>query len=297
MQAMLEIVRNDNSLIQYPFSCFLQNNNGQDFYIEPHYHNDVELLYFYEGKAHVIVGSEYYLIKQGEMILINSNEIHAILAQKEDYTNYICITVNPSMLYSGSHNVFESKYVLPFTTMKNYTRQRVFFKNDLEESLVPKTVNDIFNEYSRKEYGFEVAIHIDIYRIFLWLLRNWENQGINLSQKSTTLNKNEIERLQCLFDYIDSHFNEDITASTVVGICHIDYSYFSRQFKKVTGKTFKEYLNYVRITEAEKLLLTTNLNVTEISLRTGFSNVSYFIKTFRNLKNISPKQVRKLLDV
>lgn len=295
MQAMLEIVKNENSLIQYPFSCFLQNNNGQDFYIEPHYHNDVELLYFYEGKAHVIVGSEYFLIKEGEMILINSNEIHAILAQKEEYTNYICITVNPSMLYSGSHNVFESKYVLPFTTMKNYTHQRVFLKDDLEESHIPKTVNDIFYEYSRKEYGFEMAIHIDIYRIFLWLLRNWESRGMRTGEEFSVLNQNEIERLQKLFEYVDEHYNEDITAGTVTSICCIDYSYFSRQFKKITGKTFKEYLHYVRITEAEKMLLTTDMNITEIAFRTGFSTTSYFIKVFKTLKKITPKEVRRLL--
>ena len=59
------------------------------------------------------------------------------------------------------------------------------------------------------------------------------------------------------------------------------------------GKTFTEYLNYVRITEAEKLLLSTEMNITEVAAETGFSDSSYFIKQFRHFKNVSPKQFKK----
>jgi AraC-like DNA-binding protein len=59
------------------------------------------------------------------------------------------------------------------------------------------------------------------------------------------------------------------------------------------GKTFTNYLNYIRITEAEKLLLTTEMTMTEIAQETGFSSSSYFIQQFKQYKNISPSQFRK----
>jgi AraC-like DNA-binding protein len=59
------------------------------------------------------------------------------------------------------------------------------------------------------------------------------------------------------------------------------------------GKTFTNYLNYIRITEAEKLLLTTDKSMTEIALEVGFSSSSYFIQQFRQYKDISPFQFRK----
>jgi AraC-like DNA-binding protein/mannose-6-phosphate isomerase-like protein (cupin superfamily) len=293
MQAVFEIVKNEDGPIQYPFSCFLQNNECREFYVDPHYHYDVELLYFYDGHADVFIGSENHGVKSGEMILINSNEIHAIAARKGMNTRYVCITINPSILYSGS-SVFESKYVIPFT-MKTQLDKRVFSAVELKKSFIPEIVNDIYNEYTKKEYGFEIAIHIDIYKIFLWLLRSWNSRGINTGDEFSILNKHSIERLQKLFEYVDAHYYEDITADTVTGICCIDYSYFSRQFKQITGKTFKEYLNYVRIMEAEKMLLTTSMNITEIAFRTGFSTTSYFIKVFRDLKDITPKEARALL--
>ncbi|MFR2464209.1 MAG: helix-turn-helix transcriptional regulator [Clostridia bacterium] len=62
-------------------------------------------------------------------------------------------------------------------------------------------------------------------------------------------------------------------------------------------KTFREYLNFVRISEAEKLLLNTDLNITEIAMEVGFSSSSYFIEQFKQLKSISPKRFRQRLLV
>jgi AraC-like DNA-binding protein len=74
---------------------------------------------------------------------------------------------------------------------------------------------------------------------------------------------------------------------------NMSYSYFSRYFKSLIGKTFSEYLTYVRITEAEKMLLTTDLNITEVALESGYSNSSYFIAQFRVMKGMSPRQFKK----
>ena len=64
-------------------------------------------------------------------------------------------------------------------------------------------------------------------------------------------------------------------------------------FKKVIHKSFREYLNYVRITKSEILLATTDLSMTDIAMKTGFSTSSYFIQQFKQVKNMSPKKFRK----
>lgn len=96
--------------------------------------------------------------------------------------------------------------------------------------------------------------------------------------------------------HIDLNYKYDITAESAAKICNMSYSYFSRFFKTVMKKTFNEYLNFIRIVEAEKLLLTTNLNITEIAHETGFSTSSYFIQQFKRHKKISPKQFKKSFD-
>ena len=94
-------------------------------------------------------------------------------------------------------------------------------------------------------------------------------------------------------DFIANNFRDDITVSDAAAMCNVSYSYFSRIFKQITKHSFSEYLNYIRITEAEKLLASTDLSMTEIAMQTGFSTSSYFIQQFKLHKHISPKQFRK----
>ena len=73
----------------------------------------------------------------------------------------------------------------------------------------------------------------------------------------------------------------------------MSYSYFSRCFKNVTGKTFKEYLNMVRINHAQRLLATTTLSVTQVALECGYNNISYFIAVYKSLKGETPLSSRR----
>ena len=94
--------------------------------------------------------------------------------------------------------------------------------------------------------------------------------------------------------FIIDNSKEEISIQSVSDMCNISYSYFSRIFKQITKHSFSEYLNYVRISEAEKLLLSTDLSMTEIAIQTDFSTPSYFIQQFKLHKFISPKQFRKI---
>ena len=71
-------------------------------------------------------------------------------------------------------------------------------------------------------------------------------------------------------------------------------SYFSSKFKSVNGVGFKEYLNNVRIIRAEKLLLETDMSITEIAMKCGYETSNYFGDAFRRTNNCSPSQFRRM---
>ena len=73
----------------------------------------------------------------------------------------------------------------------------------------------------------------------------------------------------------------------------MSYSYFSRSFRAITGKNFKEYLNQIRVAHAEKALLTTDRSVTEVANHCGYDNVSYFISVYKHLKGETPHATAK----
>jgi AraC-like DNA-binding protein len=273
----------------YPFSCAISHSRGKDFIIHPHWHYYIELLFFLSGHARIFLGGEAYGANKGDMVLINACEVHSITAEADCDTRYIVIKFDPEILYMQKA-VFELKYILPFTLGK-ISYQKVFTGQELKDTVIPSLVQDIYEEYFRKQYGFELAVQTGICRTFLWILRNWHRKGIHFDM-GWILKDADIQRFQKLFDYVNKNYHQNISVTKAAKLCNMSYSYFSRKFKEITGKTFTEYLNYVRIREAEKLLITTDMNITQIALNTGFSSTSYFIKQFRHHKNISPKRFR-----
>lgn len=283
----------DASGVKYPFSCFITNNRQRDLFIKPHWHYYIEMLYSLSGQARIILGGRFYSFCKGDLALINAREVHSISAEKGTDTRYIVVKFDPEVLYTTARTVFESKYVLPFTIAK-YQHQKIFTRDEIEGTYIPSLVREIHEEYGNKNYGFELAVRTNICRIFLWVLRNWQSKGLKVDF-GPVLKEINLQRLQKILDFLDVNYPYDMTVEAAAKMCNMSYSYFSRQFKSIMGKPFTEYLNYIRVTEAERLLLTTDMYITEVALKTGFSDSNYFIRQFRHFKGVSPKQFRKRL--
>ena len=93
---------------------------------------------------------------------------------------------------------------------------------------------------------------------------------------------------------MDEHYADELTVSSVAQMCNMSYSYFSRQFKRVMNVSFTDYLNYIRISKAESLLLQSDRSITEIAISVGYSDSAYFIQKFKQFKGFSPNKFRKL---
>lgn len=275
---------------RYPFHCFIANTKGHEFNVDPHWHYYIELLFFLEGAANVILGNERYQVSDGDFVLINSREVHSITCPEGRTTKYIVIKLDLDVLYSSAESIFEAKYILPFT-MSQYKYKKVFKQNEIENTPLKSLSVEIYEEYINKKYGFELAVRMNIGALFLWFIRKWESEGIKITVENIP-KQIDIMKLQHLVDYLDMHYNEEISVRDMAKMCNVSYCYFSRFFKKVMQKTFVEYLNYIRIVEAKRLLLTTDMNITEVALNVGFSGSSYFIEQFKRYNNQSPKQFK-----
>jgi len=95
-----------------------------------------------------------------------------------------------------------------------------------------------------------------------------------------------------VIEIIDSSYNETLNLENLSKILHLNKDYFCRLFKKTTGASVVEYINFVRICKAEELLKS-NMNITDIAHATGFSSLSYFNRIFNKYKGYSPTYFRK----
>ncbi len=94
--------------------------------------------------------------------------------------------------------------------------------------------------------------------------------------------------------YINEQYDQDIKASEVAGRLKISPGYFSFIFKQSTGKSFKEYMNELRIDHAKHLLATTHDKVFEIAEQVGYKEYKYFVSVFKSYTGITPKEYRAL---
>lgn len=95
-----------------------------------------------------------------------------------------------------------------------------------------------------------------------------------------------------IMKYVNTYYHENITLRDVAKIVSLNPNYVSQLFKKAAGTTFSHYLTNLRITNAKKMLTTTDISINEISMKTGFNDYFYFLKTFKKYTGHTPSEYR-----
>ncbi len=276
--------------LEYPFSAMVQTVHGKRMVVDAHYHDFIEILYCQKGKYMILLDGISHTFGAGDMVIINSNEVHYVQSLDEAENTYVVIRFDPELLYTTIQTVFEARYVLPFT-MKTSTHQKVFCHHEIDTTPIPSLVMRILNEDEIQKYGFELAIRSYLGELFLWVLRSWHDKGMDLNLDSG-LNNELMSRLVKVFNYVDQHYPEPIGMNDMADLCGMSYSYFSRFFKKYMNRNFSEYVNLVRVSKAEHLLATTDISITDVAMEVGFVTASYFIEQFKKNKGMTPKKFR-----
>lgn len=255
---------------------------------ENHYHDYIEFLYGIDCDVNVFCDGKEYNMKNGDLVVINSNKSHKIDSGRA-FNQYLVIKFLPQILYAAEQSVFEFKYIFPFISDSDQYK-KIFKSSEIETSDIPDMMMGIMNEWDKKEYGYEIALRTYVSRIVLWLIRKWNT----LSDSNNLMNETEevSSVIQRALEYANKNY-QIATSKDAAKITNLSYSYFSRLFKRVMHKSFTEYVNHIKISEAQRLLVTTEKSITEISMDIGFSTTSYFIETFRKRIGITPKEFRQ----
>jgi AraC-like DNA-binding protein len=101
------------------------------------------------------------------------------------------------------------------------------------------------------------------------------------------------EKLYQILTYMNEHFNENISLTTLSGQFYISKYHLAREFKKEYNQTIVQYLLNKRITCAKELLRFTDMNIGEIALRCGIKDLNYFNKVFRKIEGCTASEYRK----
>lgn len=253
-----------------------------------HFHREIEILRVEHGKMELQVDSCKELLEPGDILLLNAMVAHRTDVLEED-TSITVIQFHPENLISEQY-ISEYKYLYEFTLLSKFSWKRFSREYDVTRQL-NGYVDDIREEFIRHGEAFELFVKADIYRIFGFLYRNHV-----LSVPKFAADEQHLRKVENALHFIEKNFRRHITLEQLCEVTNFAPAYFCRVFKRATGRTFVEYLNFVRVQEAEKQLLTSGRSITEVAMDAGFSSISYFNRIFGKYKNCSPTAYRKMYD-
>lgn len=110
-----------------------------------------------------------------------------------------------------------------------------------------------------------------------------------LSRKARRISREVEEAVR----YMKDNSHKDISLDQVAGVVEISASYLSSLFRKDMGTTFVDYLNKIRIDEAKRILLNTHMKSYEVARQVGFSDESYFSRTFKRYAGMRPNEFKR----
>ena len=252
---------------------------------EAHTHNFIEIVYTLDGKGIHRVDGEEYIVKGGNVLLINYHRRHEIVPMQN--LRYVDIMVKPEFLSDtlrGTDDLFLLLRLSDFMDVSNLVKkENVFLHFDGEERRKIEFLIDWLRaEQIKSAPAGSMIIHSALLLILSILFRKMtESQDSKLS-----MNKH-------LLGYIDRNCCNRLLIHELAEKCGYTPEHFSRIFKKHVGKTPESYIMECRIKKAKRLLLTTDHSVESIVFECGFSNRTAFFKKFFDLTGVTPLQYRK----
>jgi AraC-like DNA-binding protein len=242
------------------------------------------LYYLLAGERYYFIKDRTYFVRKGGLIFINTNELHKTTDTGVPDHERIMVRFAENFIDGDRHPMIDllvdfEKKIPCLIELPVRNQQQV-------EDLLQRMLREI----EQQEAGFEAILQTLLIQLLIYIYRYSRNLQTGSFRHLSPVH----EKISEVVQYINGHFQEPITLGLLSREFYISPFYLSRVFKEVTGFTFIEYLNTLRIKEAQRLLRETGAKVIVISEQAGFGNIAHFGRIFKKLTGLSPLQYKKL---
>ena len=250
-----------------------------------HYHPEIELVYVNGGSGKRQIGSHVSYYSNGDLILIGSNLPHCGFTDK--------LTGNESETVIHMKTDFLGTDFFNIPEMKSIQSLFEMAKGGLAFS--GKTKRKIGEKIEVMEYQTDFQRLLAILNILNELGNSQEFKVLNADGFSLETEVKDNNRINNVFNYVKEHFREDIPLDDMADMVSMTVPSFCRYFKKITNKTFVQFVNEYRLVHASKLLAEKPISITEVCFESGFNNFSHFNKSFKAFTGQNPSEYRNQL--
>ncbi len=262
----------------------------ESFFQSPfHSHPEFELVYILESHGKRIIGNAVESFESGDMVFLGDDIPHVWLNDEIFYKGINSLKAKAIVIYFSRDLFGDSFYELP-----EALEVKKFFSQAIKGVSITGQTNAIISkkmEKLLKKKGFEVVM--GLIEILFLLSKSKDLRYINDDSYVSVSDENKNDRLAAVFKYVKSNYKEEISLDEISKIANLTPTSFCRMFKAKTKKPFVEYLNEIRVSNACKYLIETDLGISEIAYECGYKTASNFNKLFKKLIGTTPKEYRR----
>lgn len=238
-----------------------------------------------------------YSIKENEILLVHPGELHELLYNKVNESSYIVIQFDASFILSlpdfKKHQYWISTFhLLEEKDNTELSKQLLGLSIEIME-MVQRDVQ--YKDAKICSRLLEIMALIGEYVISdQYILSAVRKSDLALSKIKENIHQSELtQKMIDVCSYLSQNCTNDITLSTAADYAGFSKYHFSRLFSQFTGSSFVEFLINERLKIASDLLLDDNLSITDVAMKSGFSSISTFNRSFQKYRNDTPTNYRK----
>ncbi len=243
-----------------------------------HFHHEYEIYYMNSGSRLYFIHDRTYRIKEGDLVLIRPHELHKTIDTGNPHSRLLMSFKADYIKGSQAQHLLDACFSQSSVYTFDYAnRQHIEFM--LNELLTAAKEDSNFKNMKIKAF----------FTIFLIKLAEYIHVNMHNTEDIA-----EDEKTSEIISYLKDHYRDKLSLDQLAETFFISRYYMTRLFKKNTGFTIFEYIQSLRIIEAQHLLTTTMMKVSDISNSVGFANSTSLGKVFKSVTGVSPLAYRKL---
>jgi AraC-like DNA-binding protein len=277
MKASFEDIQSkkkDQSFLAYSFST-------KQFKFKWHYHPEYELTLITRGSGKRFVGDSYQDFTSGDLVLIGTNLPHTWVSELTDsrlssavVIQFSCNLIEPLLALSEFQSIKK---------MLSLANRGLHFSTKQSGGLITK-ISKLTEKSGVEKISFLLMV--------LSELAEQKTAFLSSAKFEPAIGGKNEKRINTVCEYIQKNSTKKFTLGQIAQLIHLSESAFCKFFKRLTGKTFSDYVNEVRIGHACQMLIETDKPIAEVAWGTGFESLTYFNRVFLKKKKMRPKEFR-----
>jgi AraC-like DNA-binding protein len=270
----------------FPVGCYYED--VAEVPVVWHWHEELEAVIVTEGAVVVGVGSERVEVDAGNGFFVNSGVLHAAWPGNAPVGRIHTLVFHPRLVGGGLDSIFWQKYIIPLVSDTSLSFSMLERASD-RGNTATKCIEQAWNACRTEGYGYELRVREYLSELVSLLVSHSPASNAPLSDKTLR----DARRIKMMLQFIQDNCGEEISVAEIAESAIISESECLRCFRNTIGTTPIQYLKQFRIRKAAELLGSTDMKIVDIGVECGFSEMSYFAKTFRELQGCAPSEYRR----